>query len=110
MALVAANRLGSFWEFLLYSYERFDAFCVKKLPEWAGAVGLDLEKYQALAVDKGVRDQLVASKKEGIVNRVDATPTFFINGRKYAGELNYDELVDVLEEEFDRVTGVKLRQ
>lgn len=43
------------------------------------------------------------SKKEGLRNEVNETPTFFINDRKYVGDLELEELVDVLEEEYERV-------
>ena len=49
-------------------------------------------------------------KKEGIVNDVQATPTFFVNGRKYLAELTAEEVVDVLEEEFDKIEGVRYLQ
>ena len=53
--------------------------------------------------------RLIEIKKEVIVRGVDATPTFFISGRKYQGELTREELVDVLEEEFNRISGIRYR-
>jgi hypothetical protein len=106
---IAAHKLGRFWEFLNYSYEHFDVFCIKKQAEWAAAAGMDPKKFEEIVADPVTRNLLVSSKKEGIVNKVDATPTFFINGRKYEGDINFDELVDVLEEEHDRLTKKKYR-
>ena len=100
---IAANKLGQFWEFLNYSYAHFDVFCIKKQAEWAAAVGMDPKQFEKIVGDPVTRELLVAIKKEGIVNKVDATPTFFINGRKYEGDINHEELVDVLEEEYDRL-------
>jgi protein-disulfide isomerase len=54
--------------------------------------------------------RLVEMKKEGIVNNVEATPTFFVNDRKYLAELTPEEVIDVLEEEFDRIKGIRYRE
>lgn len=110
LGFVAAQRLGRFWEFMLHSYEHFDRFCIKKQADWAEACGMDPEAFAELVADPDVRRELVASKKEGLRNEVDATPTFFINGRKYFGDLEIEELIDVLEEEHDRVSGKKYRK
>lgn len=110
LGFMAAGQLGSFWEFMLYSYERFDAFCVSRQVDWAEAVGMDRTAFEELVTSPATRERLVASKKEGIVNEVQATPTFFINGRKFFGEMTPEEMIDVLEEEYERVTGVRYRQ
>lgn len=68
-------------------------------------MGLDRKKFSEAAQDQGTRQQLVDSKKEGVKNSVDATPTLFINGRKYNGDMKMGALEDVLEEEHERVTG-----
>ena len=47
------------------------------------------------------------ARKEGIRNKVEATPTLFIDGRRYSYELETPVLVDVLQEEWERVTGAK---
>jgi hypothetical protein len=109
LGFVTAATLGRFWEFALYSYERFDQFCVDRQGEWAAAVGMDRTAFEKLVDDPATRERLVASKREGIVNKVEATPTFFINGRKFSGDNDIEELIDVLEEEHERVTGVQYR-
>ena len=102
MALMASKRLGKFWEYLLHLYANFDKFDPNKLPDCAQAKGMNREKFKALLKNGGVE-----SKKEGVRNNVNATPTFYINGRKYVGELSLAALEDALEEEHDRVTGKK---
>ena len=51
------------------------------------------------------RRALIKSKKEGLRNKVNATPTLFINGRRYLGDLDRASLQDVLEEAADRAQG-----
>jgi protein-disulfide isomerase len=105
-AFLAAAEMGRFWEFALYSFERFKSFSVKKQGEWAEAVGLDRAAFEKLMADTDLRMRLVASKKEGILNKVDATPTFFINGHKFFGDMTAVEIIDVAEEAHDRLKGV----
>ena len=105
LGFMAAVKLGRFWPFLLYSYKHFDRFCMLKQLDWAESTGMDRTVFEQTVADPVTRKLLVESKKEGIVNKVDATPTFFINSRKYVGEINAAELIDVLEETYDRQKG-----
>ena len=102
---IAAAKLGKFWEFLQHLYKDFDHFDPAHLDDVAAAEGMDRKKFSEAAQDPAAREQLVESKKEGVKNGVEATPTLFINGRKYTGEMKLNALEDVLEEEHDRVTG-----
>jgi protein-disulfide isomerase len=110
LAFVAAQKLGHFWEFVLYFYQRSEFFSVLGQVDWAEAVGMDRGAFRRAMDDPASRRWLVETKKEGIVNNVEATPTFFVNGRKYQAELIPEELIDVLEEEFDRIKGIQYRQ
>ena len=110
LAFVAAQRLGHFWEFLSYFYQHSELFSVLGLADWAEAVGMDRRAFERAMADPESRRLLVEMKKEGIVNDVQATPTFFVNGRKYLAELTAEEVVDVLEEEFDKIEGVRYLQ
>ncbi len=110
LAFVAAQKLGHFWEFVLYFYQRSEFFSVLGQADWAEAVGMDRGAFRRAMDDPASRRWLVEMKKEGIVNSVEAAPTFFINDRKYQAELTPEELIDVLEEEFDRIKGIRYRQ
>jgi protein-disulfide isomerase len=105
LALVAAAEQGRFWEYLLKVYGEFDRFCVTKLPEWAEAVGMDRQLFEQHVADPATRDALVESKKEGIRNGVDVTPTVFLNRRRFVGEMSYEELADAIGEEADATRG-----
>lgn len=105
LAFVAAAEMGKFWEFMLYAYGHFDEFAPDRQPAWAAAVGLDPAAFTARAANPETREKLVASKKEGVANGVEETPTIFIDGRRWVGDLELDELVDAAEEELDRVGG-----
>jgi protein-disulfide isomerase len=110
LAFVAAQKLGHFWEFVLYFYQRYELFSVLGLAQWAEAVGMDQGAFRRAMSDPASRRWLVEMKKEGIVNDVEATPTFFVNDRRYLAELTPEEVIDVLEEEFERIKGIQYRQ
>ena len=99
--------MGRFWDFALLAYRRFDEFAPGKQREWATEAGLDPAAFASLLEQPATRDELVASKKEGIVNGVEETPTLFLNGRRWAGDLGLPEVVDAIEEEAERVRGYR---
>lgn len=102
LAFQAAAEMDAFWPFMLEAYGHFDGWSPEGQLQWAMTVGLEREAFEAFMADPATRDALVASKKEGLVNGVEATPTFFINGRCWMGDLETAELLDALEEEATR--------
>ena len=106
LGFMAAITLGRFWPFLLHTYAHFDEFSIDEQQAWAEAAGMDPAAFNRLVADPATTDLLVESKKEGLRNQVDATPTFFINGRRYVGDMDLEEMVDVLLEEAERVAGL----
>ncbi len=105
MGALAAQQLGKFWPFLLQLYSHFDDFDVANLPDYAVAAGLDRAAFINLSADGAVRARLVESKKEGIRNKVEATPTLFLSGYRYSGDLGMTAVQDVIEEEHDRISN-----
>lgn len=100
-AMLAAARLGQFWPYILHLYAHFDRFDPDKIPECAAKVGLDPERFRSLLSDSALEKALVAAKKEGVRNHVDATPTLFINRRKYEAELSLVAIEDFVEERIE---------
>ena len=98
MAWLAAGRLGKFWEMVLHMYDTFDQFDPAKLPESAAQEGMDPAAFGKLLHDTGLRKQLVESKKEGIRNHVTATPTVFVDRRKYQADLSLVAIEDFVAE------------
>ncbi|MBI5544519.1 MAG: thioredoxin domain-containing protein [Deltaproteobacteria bacterium] len=107
MALMAAGRQDRFWPFALYTFKHFDEFHPAVLADWAEFVKLDRAAFDLAMDDSKLRDALTEAKKEGVRNKVEATPTLFINGRRWSGELEVGSVVDALLEEHERVTAKK---
>jgi protein-disulfide isomerase len=105
LALETANTLGSFWPYLLEMYKNFDSFDNSTLKTWAGNVGISTERFQAEIKAKPTRKRLVNSKKEGLRNQVEATPTYFINGKLYRGDMKTWALSCAIQEEYHRLKG-----
>ena len=105
LALLAVQAQGRFWDYLDLAYDRFDSLDVDKLEPWAIELGLDMESYHSVFADPATRQALVDSKREGLAVGVSATPTFYINGRRYQGDLSLVQLLDVLGEEHERLVA-----
>jgi len=107
LALMAAQKQGKLWPMAAYTYKHFDTFLPVVLADWAGFVGLDRDAFEKAMADDKVRDAVTEAKKEGLRNKVEATPTLFIDGRPYSGDLEIGSVVDALLEEHERVTAKK---
>jgi protein-disulfide isomerase len=97
MAFEAAAELGGFWPYVLYAFAHFDEFVIDKRADWAKAVGLDVQAFSSRLAEAKLADRLVASKKEGIANGVDGTPTLFINRTRYEGKNTLAEITTAIE-------------
>jgi len=104
LAMAAAAKGGKFWPYLLKLYKEFDSYGVDKLVPWAKDVGLGVKAFKDAMGAPETRKLVENSKKEGLKNGVEGTPTFFINGRKYTADQGIEFFADALEEEHDRMT------
>jgi len=59
--------------------------------------GMSQETIDACMASKDIYDAVMATRGEGDKQKVDATPTFFINGKKMSGELPIDELRKIID-------------
>jgi protein-disulfide isomerase len=107
LAALTAGRLGKFWPFLLYLYKNFNSFAPRAIPDWAASVGLNKAVFEKEYAKGELRNALVASKQEGIRNKVTATPTLFIDGRKYLYEIDANVISDVLLEEYEHRASLR---
>ncbi len=103
LAMIAALKMGKFWPYILKLYGEFNDFSVDKLASFAKQTALDPDRFTKIMKDPKTRKDLVDSKKEGLVNRVTATPQLFINGKKYVNFLDINEITSALNEEYDSI-------
>ncbi len=98
-ASLAALDQGRYWQMhdmLLKNSPKLDR---DSLIKYAREVGLDMKKFTD-CIDKMRHSALIErDKKLALSLDLYNTPTFFINGRKVVGDVPYDYLKKVVEEE-----------
>jgi len=102
-AALAASDQGKFWEMHHLLLKKSPDLDRDRLVAYAKGLGLDVEKFKS-ALD--------SHKNAGIIDRdlklaldldLYNTPTFFINGRKIVGNVPYDYLRKIVQEELNAV-------
>jgi protein-disulfide isomerase len=104
MAAQCAGEQGKFWEMHDQLFNNHQWAQTGKNPrglfrDFARAIGLDLDKYDACMDGQRYAARLEASVQEGEALGVRGTPSFFLNGRPYTGRGTSDDfkaLVDSL--------------
>ncbi len=99
-AAVAAGKQGKFWPMHDLLFANQDKLTATDLERYAAEIKLDVKKWKA---DLGAaRASVDKDHSDGEKLDITGTPTIFINDRKYAGPLRYDQLKDWIEEELNR--------
>ena len=95
---------GRYWDYrnLLFQRQQGEnrgAFSAEKLKGFAAELGLDVATFSA-SLDQGKhRAAIQAEAMEGDLLKIDATPTYFINGRMIDGLPTVEALQKLIEEE-----------
>jgi thiol-disulfide isomerase/thioredoxin len=99
---VAAHRQGKFWPFNDKVWESSENLTPAILEKAAKDVGLDVAAWRKEMASDGVKNRVEADKTEGIGLGIAATPTIYVNGRKYGDALDIASLKDWVDEELGR--------
>jgi protein-disulfide isomerase len=95
IAAECAGRQGKFWPFHDLLYERQEQWVGEKVDEtltaYAKELKLDEASWQACRKDPAVNAIVSADFQDGKNAWVGATPTFFINGKRFIGGYNLSE-------------------
>jgi protein-disulfide isomerase len=94
-AAQCAGEQGKFWEmhdqlFGNHSWAQTGKNPTGLFRDFAKAAGVDVGRYDACMESGRYAARIEFSRHEGEQRRVDGTPTFYINGAKYAGRNNSD--------------------
>lgn len=97
-AAQAALLQGKFWEMhdKLFdqqtAWENLSPAAVRTVfISYASSLGLDITKFAADFDSQAVKDVIQADYESAVSSGVDATPTFFVNGRKMAQPTSFDD-------------------
>lgn len=92
VATEAASLQGKFWEMHDMIFENQKILDADSILLFACKLGLDVERFKNDIQQKELADKVEKDFESGIRSGVNRTPTFFINGSKYEGSYNRDEL------------------
>jgi protein-disulfide isomerase len=97
-AAEAAGRQKSFWPMYDILYENQDELDETALFEYADEIGLDIEKFARDYRSKRIENDVESDMREGEEAGVDGTPAFFINGTRFKGSWEDQDLVEAIRE------------
>ncbi|MBU1118260.1 DsbA family protein [Patescibacteria group bacterium] len=103
-AAEAAHRQGKFWEMHYKIYENQQTWSQMnnmevEFEKYAKELELNIDDYRAAYEDKSIQDKLDADRKSGYKLTIDATPTFYINGKKLENNpRSYAEFKELIEQ------------
>ena len=92
-AAEAAAAQGKFWEMHDVIYQHQDDLTPPDLVHYALRIGLEVYRFQADLAAERYAKRVQTDYDGGVQSGVKGTPTIFINGRRYTGELDYDQML-----------------
>ncbi|MBI2669547.1 MAG: thioredoxin domain-containing protein [Candidatus Yanofskybacteria bacterium] len=101
-AVEAAGKQGKFWEMEAMIFEHQNDWSASNSADeifrgYASALGLNLELFDADRESGEVKDKVKSDYQSGVRAGVNATPTFFLNGKKIQPR-NYEEFADFIKQ------------
>jgi len=98
-ASLAAHAQGKFWEMHDRIFANRSSLTEANLTAWAKEFGLDAARFGAELKSHKYQAAVNAEIREGVEAGVQGTPTVFLNGRLYRGELKMESLKPAIEAE-----------
>lgn len=101
-AAEAAGKQGKFWEMYRLLFEGHDdwaekADAEKTFASYAERIGLDMEQYRTDAASSEVKTNVDNDYRSGVRAKVNATPTFFLNGVKLQNPSSYESFKQIID-------------
>jgi protein-disulfide isomerase len=98
-AAEAAGAQGRFWELHDLMFENQDRLGLRDLIGYAGALGLDLERFVTDLRGHAHAGRLREDFLSGVRSGVNGTPTFFVNGLRHDVGYDVEVLLEALRSE-----------
>jgi len=95
-AAEAAGRQGKFWEMHDELFRNPGMLHREALHAHAASIGLDLGRFTADLEDPSLVERIQRDVSSGRESSVNATPTFFIDGARYANSRNVEGMHDAI--------------
>ncbi len=95
-AAEAAGAQGKFWEMHDMLFDNQEDLSEDAITDFAGELGLNMEKFSEALESHQYAARLKANFAGGVRNGVNGIPTFFINGARHDGGLEYEDLMKAI--------------
>lgn len=96
-AAEAAGAQGRFWDMHDVLFENQDQLTPSYLRAYAGALGLDTERFDRELAGHVYADRVREDFMSGVRSGANGTPTFFINGVRHEGSYELPDLLRALQ-------------
>jgi protein-disulfide isomerase len=96
LAAEAAALQNKYWEMYDLLYQNQDQLSPYRLNEYAKEIGLDMGRFNRDIQSKALSSKIEGDIESGLKSGVNGTPTFYINGEKYEGDWENDEMIDYI--------------
>ena len=101
-AALAAHRQGKFWPLHDAMFADRTHLSRQRILAMAGTIGLDTKRFEQDWDSPAIKQAVAREQAEGDKAGVEATPTVFIDGQKYNGELNLEAVRPIIDAELKR--------
>jgi protein-disulfide isomerase len=95
-ASLAAGNQGKFWEMYDVLFKNYRHLSSDNIMIWAKDLGLDMNKFKADLVSGKYKAVVAKDLADGEAAGVYGTPSFYINGKQYNGEVTLAALKPIL--------------
>lgn len=104
-AAIAAHKQGKFWAMHDAMFAHRDDLSRKAIILMAKQSGLDMDRFESDIDSTEVREAVVRDVQDGDHAHVEGTPTVFISGQRYNGQVSLDPLKQVIDEQLKTHTA-----
>lgn len=106
-AAEAAASQGKFWEMYKLLLQPSSGLDIDSLHSYAVQVGLDVARFGRDLASDAYAGRIESDIREGIRNGVNATPKFYVNGKRLDGAFPLEGLVDAVGAEVAAVSEAR---
>jgi protein-disulfide isomerase len=106
-ASLAAHAQGKFWPMHDVMFANRQKLSRQAILAWAKDIGLDMKRFTSDLDSESIRKTVLRDQADGDKAGVEGTPTVFLNGQKYNGDLAPDAIKPVIDGELKRLAAKK---
>ena len=106
-AALAAHQQGKFWQMHDILFANRTRLSRQAILGWAAQIGLDMKRFNADLDSDAIKKAVIRDTEDGDKAGVEGTPTVFIDGQRYNGELALDAIKPVIDGELKRMAAKK---